>query len=454
MNHQESARLCLIEDDAIMGESLIHRFALEGIDCDWYQDAGSALQALATKRYVAVISDIRLPDRSGEEFFQAMIDQGMTLPTIFITGYSSIEQAVRLLKWGATDYLAKPFDLEQLLDKLRSACPMLFMETPAPQPVLGISSIMRDVEHLLCRVSQHNANILITGQSGVGKEYAARYLHACADPGESQTFLALNCAAVQENLLESELFGHEKGAFTSAMRLHRGVFERAHGGTLLLDEVGEMSLAMQAKLLRAIQEQEIQRVGSEEAVSVSVRLICVTNRDLKAMVSDGSFREDLFYRINVINIHIPSLAERKEDIIWFARRFIEEFGTKYNVRRYLLPAGEQYLMQQAWPGNLRELHHVIERACILAEREILGPNELGAEASERPHDMSNSIELKSYLQQCERDHLLARLHAHDWQIQETANSLGISRKSLWEKMRKYEIASQKLANESLPPGHG
>lgn len=443
MIDRQVVRLCLVEDDPVMGESLTHRFSLEGIACDWHHDAHSALRAIDAEGYGAIISDIRLPDSSGEDLFRTLLEHHtMPPPTLFITGYGSIDQAVRLLKLGARDYITKPFDLDQMLDKLRVLCPALFggTATSCSEPVLGVSLTMRHIEEMIKRIASHRASVLITGESGVGKEHAALYLHHCGDPQGKKPFVPVNCAAVNENLLEAELFGHEKGAFTGAVRTHRGVFERAHGGTLFLDEIGEMGPAMQVKLLRAIQERAVQRVGGEETVVANVRLVCATNHDLKAMVEAHHFREDLFYRINVIHVDIPPLRERRDDILWFAHRFTEEYARENGVRRYLLPVAEQYLSSQPWPGNLRELQHMIERACILADQEMLGlPELLGALHNEQDVDTRSEENLKSRLEEYECRLLCQTLETHKWRIAESAASLGISRKSLWERMRKFKL---------------
>ena len=429
-----------------MGDSLTHRFSLEGVSCDWYRSAKSALDAMQKREYAAVISDIRLPDLSGEALFNSLLEQRKTPPpTLFITGYGSIDQAVRLLNLGARDYITKPFDLDELLNKLRSLCPEIFSnrESQSQEPVLGVSPIIRIVQDTLMRVAKHDASVLITGESGVGKEHAARYLYQNSDHEQKRPFIAINCAAMPENLLQAELFGYEKGAFTGSERRHHGVFERANGGTLFLDEIGETSTAMQAKLLRTIQEGTVQRIGSEETIQVNVRLIFATNHDLKKAVKDGRFREDLYFRINVIHIHLPPLRERRDDILWFARRFVEDYTREHGVRRYLAPISERYLTEQLWPGNVRELRHAIDRACILARQEMLGPAELGLSASEEAESPNpQARDLKTYLRDCERRLIADTLEAHQWRIAETATSLGISRKNLWEKMRKHGIHPQ------------
>jgi transcriptional regulator with GAF, ATPase, and Fis domain len=256
----------------------------------------------------------------------------------------------------------------------------------------------------------------------------------------------VNCAAVTETLLEAELFGHEKGAFTGAVQSRRGVFERADRGTLFLDEIGEMSAGMQAKLLRVLQEGDFERVGGHNRIAVDVRVICATNRDLKLMVDDGAFREDLFYRINVAHIHVPPLRERPDDIGWFAHMFVKNFSKTSEKSWTLTAAGEEFLCKQSWPGNVRELKHAMERACIFSSQTLLGPSELGASLPDKPPatttDACESLRLKGYLEHCERTHIVETLKAHAWQISATAQALGISRKNLWEKMRKYKIRDQ------------
>ncbi len=445
---QRHDRLCLVEDDPIMGESLRQRFALEGIECEWFQNGSTALEALKKRRYAALLSDIKLPDTTGETLYRELLATNVLIPAvIFFTGFGTIDQAVRLLKLGAQDYITKPFDLDELLDKLRSVAPALFESTEqgGGDPVLGISPAMRSIQSMLAKLSDHQPNVLITGESGVGKEYAAYYLHCKGnldDASQSKhvkPFVAINCAALSESLLEAELFGHEKGAFTGAVRMHRGVFEQADGGTLFLDEVGEMTPQMQAKLLRVLQDQRVQRVGSEQFVQVNVRLVCATNRDLKSMVEAGEFREDLYYRLNVIHVHIPPLRERREDVLWFAHQFLQLFSGQHNEHHYLLPSAEKCLSLQEWPGNIRELRHTLERACLLSTSETLGPADFGTSCLENKEARNEHSDLKAFLSDCEREHLINSLTVNDWKITKTASMLGISRKSLWEKMKKYGL---------------
>ena len=440
-----SLRVCLVEDDPIMGESLCDRFELEGIRFDWCKTASSALESVAAHNYGVVVSDIRLPDATGEELFRRVIERERFVPPwIFITGYGSIDRAVALLKLGAADYVTKPFNLDELIEKLHAAgrVPWPACRDEPCCCTLGASRQMSEIAGMLPRLAEQASTLLLTGESGVGKEVIAREIHRCDPRTRERAFVAVNCGALPEALLEAELFGHERGAFTGAVRLRRGVFEQATGGTLLLDEVGDMPPAMQVKLLRVLQERAVVRVGGESQIPVNVRLICATHRDLATMVEQGQFRKDLFYRINVINIRIPPLRERPDDIMWLAQRFLAEHAARRPAERKAFSrAAERVLMSYPWPGNARELRHCIERAWILTTGQMLEPEALFEEVSLRQvasHHTGDS--LAEYLEACERTYLLRTLNRNEGQITASASDLGISRKNLWEKMRKHGIS--------------
>jgi DNA-binding NtrC family response regulator len=432
-------QICLIEDDPIMGEALVERLDLEGYHCDWFQRGRDALLPLQNKRYALAISDIRLPDISGEELFIVLRQSSQTLPPfLFITGHGAIDQAVRLLKLGAEDYLTKPLDVPKMLDKVRS----LAARAPTPSdgiPQLGISSAIRRIEAMLPRLAANARTVLITGESGVGKEVVARALHTQADPAGKQPFVAVNCGAVSESLMEAELFGHVRGAFTGAVKEHKGCFEQADGGTLFLDEIGDMSLPMQVKLLRVIQERTIVRVGGEKPLQVDIRLVCATHRDLKRMVEDGRFREDLYYRIHVVQIDIPPLRERREDILWLADRFLAEFSADGQARS-LDASAEDAMLAANWPGNVRELRHCLERGCILSSSPVLSAATLCGDCSAAQAIPAQT--LADHVAASERRRIIESLAANQGRIAETAAQLGISRKNLWEKMKKHEIRAQ------------
>jgi len=433
-------RICLIEDDLIMGEALSDRLELEDFECDWFKTGREAMQALTRKHYDAVISDIQLPDINGEDLFVKLKATAAALPPfVFTTGYGTIDRAVRLLKLGAHDYLTKPLDIRVLLEIVKRLC-VESRPAFAGENNLGISSAMRTVESLLPRIAQNSTSVLITGESGVGKEWVARALHHQHDPTGATPFIAVNCGALTETLLESELFGHIRGSFTGAVRDKKGVFELAIGGTLFLDEIGEMSPTMQVKLLRAIQERQIIRVGGETPIPVNLRLVCATHQDLKQMVEEGKFREDLYYRIHVIHLHISPLRERKEDIPWLAGRLLEIWSTEHADRRTLHRSAEKALLDHPWPGNIRELKHCLERACILSQQNVLTAELLFDEVPIALPEKTQNIEsLNEYLHACERKFIQDILRSHGGHILETATALGISRKNLWEKMKKLEI---------------
>lgn len=437
-------RVCLIEDDEIMGESLAQRFQLEGFDVDWWRTAREASSALENKRYGVVVSDIRLPDRNGGDLFLDLSARlPMLPPFLFMTAFGSIDRAVELLKAGAADYIAKPFEADLLVDKVRGLARGYGAGASDndDSDALGVSPIMRRIAESLPRLARHASALLVTGESGVGKEHVAKLFHH-QGAGDAAPFIAVNCAAIPESLLEAELFGYEKGAFTGAIKAKRGVFEQASGGTLLLDEIGEMPLSMQAKLLRVLQERTLVRLGGESQVAVDFRLVCATHQDLKAMVEQGRFREDLYYRIHVIQLRIPPLRERPEDIRWFVHHYVEAFNrANPEERRRLDPRTEQALVNYAWPGNIRELKHAVERACILSPGPLLGADAFFSQDLVDCNDCEAATpSLPDYLMACERDYLKVALDRHDWHMTHTAEALGIARKTLWEKMRRLGIS--------------
>ncbi len=440
---QTQRQICLIEDDDLMGESLADRFCLEDISFDWHRNGRGALAALLQQDYALVISDIRLPDITGDALFEQLLaERGSLPPFIFITGHGDIDTAVRLLKKGAHDYITKPFDLDALIDKIQA---LLAPERSLGPGGLGLSPAMRQIEAMLQRLASSAASVLITGESGVGKERVAQALHQLS--GGDRPFIAVNCGALTESLLEAELFGYEKGAFTGAGRTKKGVFEQADGGTLFLDEIGDMPLSMQVKLLRALQERSIVRVGGETPIPVNIRLICATHQILQERVVSGTFREDLYYRINVVELRIPPLRERQEDILPLARSLLAEIAAvSGRAPPILTPAAEHALKAYPWPGNIRELKNALERASLMSDGRSISHDILfdrPAPQLSGQQDVASS--LRDYLNECERDFIVRALDARQWQIQTCADSLGISRKNLWEKMRKLGIDKEAAA---------
>ena len=442
---ESSLRLCLIEDDEIMGESLSQLFRLEGFVVDWCHSAAEGAAAIRTHRYSAVVSDIRLPDRNGGDLFLELKETLPGLPPfLFMTAFGTIDRAVELLKAGAADYVTKPFDVDVLVHKVRGLAAGYGAVSDVGDETLGVSPVMKRIAESLPRLARHAAALLITGESGVGKEHVAKLFHHHAI-GAAGEFVAVNCASIPESLMEAELFGFERGAFTGAVKAKRGYFELAHQGTLFLDEIGEMPLSMQAKMLRVLQDHRLTRLGGEKAITADFRLVCATHRDLRAMVEAGQFREDLYYRIHVIHLRIPPLRERPEDIRWFVRHFVEEFNLAHaGERRRLDPRTEQALLNYPWPGNVRELKHAVERACILSGGPLLGAEAFfgGNLDGEIATQVPASESLNEYLMACERDYLSLVLERHGGHMTNAAEALGITRKTLWEKLRRLGIKAK------------
>jgi len=425
----------LLEDDPIMGESLVQRLALEGTIVRWWTTGREALAELERARPEAVICDIRLPDMSGEEVFRTIADRDAAPPFLFITGYGDIDQAVRLIRAGAGDYLAKPFDMPVFLNRLSGLLPS---PPPEANQVLGVSDAIRGVERTLRRVARVRSTVLFTGETGVGKEVSARFLHDVSVL--TGPFMAVNCAAIPAELLEAELFGHERGAFTGALARHLGWAERAGEGTLFLDEIGDLAPAMQAKLLRLMEDRQFYRVGGEVAVNFRARIVCATNADLEKRVRDGRFREDLFYRVNVVSISVPPLRDRQEDIAWLLERFFDQFNSEGEL------AGVSGLAEEAaqahlWPGNVRELRNRVERGVALALGPWLMPGDLFPEAVEPAAFAAPLPSLEDARAAAERRHILRALALTGGEIIPAAKALGISRTTLWEKMRRLAISN-------------
>lgn len=438
----ENRTISLVEDDVLMGESLSQRLALEGADVHWWHSAGEAIEAISRLPGLdAVVCDIRLPDGSGETVFREVSAQDNPPPFLFMTGFGDIDQAVRLIRAGGGDYLTKPFDMPDFLDRLEH---LIGGRDPLTEPRLGVSAAMISIERLLHRLARSNANVLITGETGVGKEVCARYLHAISAQ-RGGPFIAVNCAAIPEELLESELFGHEKGAFSGAVARHLGYAERSKGGTLFLDEIGELSPRMQSKLLRLIESRSFSRVGGEQVIGFDARLVTATNADLAALIRAGKFREDLFYRINVVGVSIPALRERREDIAWLANLIFDlTSANQDDAPSGLSEMAIKALEEHDWPGNARELRNRIERATVLALGPWIMPGDLFPEKA--PHQGRAGIEpdalqpLDAARDEAERRHILKVLKTTKGAIQPAARILQVSRSTLWEKMRRLDIS--------------
>jgi DNA-binding NtrC family response regulator len=436
MSLEEPRIVGLVEDDPIMGESLVQRLSLEGITVRWWQRGRDALDAMASAPVDAVVCDIRLPDLDGEVLFRQAAGSPGAPPFLFITGHAEIDQAVRLMRAGAADYVTKPFDIADFLARLGDLMPA---RGSSAAPVLGVSVQMREVERLLHRLARIGSTVLVTGETGTGKEVAARFLHATSEAA-GRPFMAVNCAAIPADLLESELFGHEKGAFTGATQRHLGYAERAGDGVLFLDEIGELHPSLQAKLLRLVEERSFHRVGGEKPVAFRGRLIAATNADLPHRVEDGRFRADLYYRINVVSVRMPPLRERPDDIPWLMERFFaESAATLGTTLRGVGALAEEAACGYPWPGNVRELRNRMERAVALG----LGPWMMPADLFPETRDTAGAGTLPSLedaRHAAERRHILRALTQTNGEIAAAARLLGVGRTTLWEKMRRFGIA--------------
>lgn len=436
---REHSLIGVVEDDPVMGGTLVHRLELEGYDAVWWRTGEQAIQGLRSVRPDVVVCDIRLPDVSGEQVFLSVLPQLGGMPFLFVTAYGQVEQAVRLTKAGAVDYIAKPYALPDLLDRI----PRLITQRPGAAGVLGASAAMRQLELLLRRVADIDSSLLFTGESGAGKEVAARFVHQISTRAAAP-FMAVNCAAIPNELIESELFGHEKGAFTGAHGRHHGYVERARDGFLFLDEVGELPMPVQAKLLRLLEERAFTRIGGEATIKTCARIVCATNADLERAVAEGRFRRDLYYRINVIPITVTALRHRPDDILplahAFARALSEAFGREVHG---FTSAAEEALLAQQWPGNVRELRNRIERAVAVGQSSWIGPETLFPEEVVNPVGLENLLPtLFEARAAAERRHIRTALELAGGRIDEAAKTLGISRSTLFDKMKKLEIRSE------------
>lgn len=436
----EPLSIAVVEDDPIMGESLNQCLTLEGYRVAWWRTGEEALASIQATAPDLVICDIRLPDISGADIFHKVAANSEAPPFLFMTAFGQIDQAVALMRAGAGDYLTKPFEIDNLLARARA---LVMRRSAVRNFTLGVSSSIIDTEELIRRIAPHPSPVLLAGETGVGKEICAHLLHA-ESTFATEPFMAVNCAAIPDNLLESEVFGHEKGAFTGAMNRHLGYAERAQQGTLFLDEVAELPLPLQAKLLRLIEEKSFYRVGGEKPIQFRARVVCATNRDLVAEVASGRFREDLLYRINVVTIDVPPLRERREDIQWLLARFFGELASSHPRLRGISSMAEEAALAYSWPGNARELRNRLERAVALADGEWIMPSDL---FPERHRALKVAVDLPMLSLSAARDAAEKReiergLRQTNGQIGEAAKLLGISRTTLWERMRRFGLVAE------------
>ncbi len=451
-------RVLVVDDEANMRrvlEIMLHKI---GYETRAASNGQEALALAQRESFDLVLTDLRMPEMDGLALLDALRAQKVEAPVILLTAYGTVESAVQAMKLGAYDYILRPFDVEAVervitraLTTERTRRENLFLREEVEKgwgEFVGRSAAMQHVYDLIHQVAPSNTNVLVTGETGTGKELAARAIHR-ASPRKKALFVPINCAAIPDDILESELFGHTRGAFTGAAQDRVGKFETAHGGTIFLDEITEMPLQMQAKLLRVLQEREIERLGSNRRVRVDIRVIVATNRNPQQAVHDGILREDLFYRINVFTVEMPPVRARIEDIPLLAQHFLEHHGAKLGHERLQISAQAlQSLQQYDWPGNVRELENVLERAAVLScgklidsthfPQEIVSPK-VHSSVAESPA-LPESLSLPQAVEHLEKEHIAKALAQTDGNKAKAARLLDLSERALWYKVKKYGLS--------------
>ena len=452
--------LLLVEDEAPLREAVAEQLGDRGFDVVQADSAERALEALADFAFDIVVTDLRLPGMDGTRVIEAAVDRYPDIIGIVITGYGTVKDAVEVIKRGAADFVTKPFQFDELWHALQGAIEQRRLRTENAwlreqlqqrfsfEGIVGRSRTMRDLFQVLQTVASAASTILISGETGTGKEVVARAIHH-ASPRRAQRFVAINCSAIPENLLEAELFGHARGAFTGAIGNRQGRIEQAHKGTLFLDEVGTMSTALQMKLLRVLQEREFERVGDNQTIKVDVRVIAATNADLRKMVGEGTFREDLYYRLNVIPVTLPALRDRKEDIPLLVQHFLQKFCAEGGrASMTVSQTALRCLMECSWPGNVRQLENAMERAVALSggrtqvELSDLPPDiQSASEGEPLFHGLSlpdGGLSFEAFMSSIEREVIRRALERTGGNKAAAAHVLNMKRTTLVEKLKRLE----------------
>lgn len=450
------AHILVTDDERAIRSTLKEILEFEGYTVSTAESGAEALKILAKETIHLMFLDIKMKGMDGLETLKKLRETGSEIPVVMISGHGTIEIAVEATKYGAFDFLEKPPDLNRLLLVTRNALSQESLSRkitkmkerlPKLPPILGDSAAIKRIKNLIEKVAPTKSRVLITGDNGTGKELVARWIHELS-PREGEGFIDVNCAAIPPDLIESELFGHEKGAFTGAHQQRKGKFELADGGTLFLDEIGDMPQEAQAKLLRALQEQQITRVGGTEVINVDVRVIAATNKNLKEEIEKGNFREDLYHRIGVIPIQIPPLDERKQDIPALAKAWLEKLqNDDISFSNITISGGAlNALQERSWSGNVRELQNSIERLAIMSsDNEITEEliNSIMKPASGKKANLKELAgaenDFQLFKESAERLFLQQQLEKHDWNISQTAETIGLQRSHVYNKMKKYNI---------------
>ena len=450
MNVSAEGKLLVVDDEFSVRDSLSKWFREEGYEVVTAEGANEALTRLAEQKLDAALVDIKMRGTDGIELQKRMHEIDPDLIVIMMTGYASVETAVAALKNGAYDYVTKPLDPDEIAHLVKKAVAhkrtekenVLLRETVAeiarPEEIVGQSAAMKKIYDAIETVGPTDATVLITGESGTGKELVARAVHQ-ASPRRFHPLVVIHCGALTETLLESELFGHEKGAFTGAQYRKKGKFEIAEGGTVFLDEIGDISLKTQTDLLRVLQEHEIVRVGGNQQIKVDFRCVAATNKNLELMIEEGKFRPDLFYRLNVFHIELPPLRERREDIPPLVNHFVHKFSQQMNKKiNRVAPAAMNLLQQQPWGGNVRELENAVERAMVVAQEPEIREQDFAFKAAASSNGSSQSLD------EMEKNHILHVLESCNWNQSRTAEVLQIDRVTLHHKLKKYGWSRQQV----------
>lgn len=428
----KSRHILVIEDDTILGGALVQRLKLEGFEVAWAQSSAEALGKIKQRKPDFILSDIVLPDGSGEDVFRGVQPWLGDTPILFATAFGEIDQAVRLVKAGADDYLTKPYDVDELVERIRKRLSDIASprETSPDPHALAPASQARAEQ--MRRAAASDLPVLLTGETGVGKEVAARYIHSVSSRS-SAPFVAVNCGAIAHELLESQFFGHERGAFTGAAQAHVGFFEEAANGTLLLDEIGELEPRLQAALLRVLEDGKFRPVGSRKDKQFHGRIIAATNADLGALRSERRFRDDLYFRLSVIEIALEPLRSRRTEIPGLAAQFLADLSKQTGQRFSLASAAHAALLEHDWPGNIRELRNRLQRAHVFAGSEVLGVDDIFPEFRLEPSEPDTLADAR---QRAESEMIEKALLESDGRIGAAAKQLGISRTTLWKRRTK------------------
>lgn len=444
----ERSSILIVDDELSVRDSLSKWFREDGFRVGSAENAGKALTLMNDGPWDVILLDIKMPGMDGLELLKRLGEIDKSASVIMITAFAAVDSAVQALKDGAFDYVTKPVDPEHLSHLVQNALRtkkltdenwrlrQQMSELSGVDEIVGESPQMKKVVDLAKTVAQTDTTVMVRGESGTGKELVARTIHANS-ARKYFPIITVNCGAVPETLLESELFGHEKGAFTGAQFRRKGKFEMADGGTIFLDEIGTISQKMQVQLLRVLETKQFTRVGGNEMISSDFRVICATNRDLEAAIGDGSFREDLYYRLNVFTIFIPPLRERRVDIPPLVNHFVRKYATLMNKPAIGIdPEAMDLLIRNRWPGNVREIENVIERAMVLAKQPAIRPGDLPFQLSQLQEAGTKQDDLISTM---ERIHIARILDKHNWNITHSAEALGIDRVTLYSKISKYGL---------------